>query len=386
MNGLGPPPADARSQFPSLQNEVYLNAGGAGPLPRVVADAVEGAVRRDLARGRMSLHAADAEEALAERLRRQIEALIGGRPGSVAIASNTTAAQNAAIWGIDWRPGDEVVTTDVEHPGLAAPLEVLRRRRGVTVHHIPGGEAADGLGAAVAARLGDRTRMVAVSHVSYATGAVFDVRAAAALARGAGALTVVDGAQAVGAIPVDMDDLEVDAYAFPAHKWLCGPEGLGALWLGPRGLDALALTFASYESGSDHRPDGAFVPHSGARRYETSTPAFMLIPGWLAGLEWLGGIGWADIHARTGALHRAARGLLETVPGVEIITPSPPQAGLIAFSARDGDADGLARALAEEGVMVRAVPAPAALRASIGFYNDEDDLARLASAVERLVG
>lgn len=386
MIGLGPPPADARSQFPSLEHEVYLNAGGAGPLPRVVADAVEVAVRRDLERGRMSVGAAEAEEALAERLRGRVEFLIRGRPGSVAIASNTTAAQNAAIWGIDWRPGDEVVTTDAEHPGLAAPLEVLRRRHGAVLRHIPGDEAADGLAPAVAARLNDRTRLVAVSHVSYATGAVFDVRGAAAVARTAGALTVVDGAQAVGAIPVDMSDLEVDAYAFPAHKWLCGPEGLGALWLGPRGLDALALTFASYESGSDHRPDGSFVPHPGARRYETSTPAFMLIPGWLAALDWLGGIGWGEIHARTAALHRAARGLLEAVPGVTVITPPPPQAGLIAFAAGGGDAEALARALADEGVMVRAIPSPMALRASVGFYNDEEDLARLAGAVKRLTG
>ncbi|MGI9539206.1 MAG: aminotransferase class V-fold PLP-dependent enzyme [Miltoncostaeaceae bacterium] len=379
-------PTSVRAQFPSFEREVYLNAGGAGPLPLVVAEAIEKALRRDLARGRMSVSAAEAEEALAERLRRRLEGVIGARPGSVAIASNTTAAQNIAIWGLDWRAGDEVLTTDVEHPGLGAPLEVLRRRRGVVVHVVPGAEAAAGLAEAVEARLSDRTRMVAVSHVSYATGALLDVRGAALAARGAGALTLVDGAQAVGALPVDVGDLDVDAYAFPAHKWLCGPEGLGALWLGPRALDAVALTFASYESGSDHRPDGSFAPHRGARRYETSTPAFALVPGWLAALDWLESLGWSDVHARTAALHRAARRLLREVSGVTILTPPAPQAGLITFTPGTLDAEQAARDLEEGGVMVRAVPAPRALRASVGFYNDMDDLRRLARAVERLVG
>src|SRR5262249_48027763 len=124
-----------------------------------------------------------------------------------------------------WRSEDEVLTSTVEHPGIVAPLHHLARRSGVSLRTVAP--------EAVAYAITDHTRLVAVSHVSFSTGACLPIAEIASAARDTGALLLVDGAQAVGALPVDVHALDVDAYAFPGQKWLCGPEGTGALYVRP---------------------------------------------------------------------------------------------------------------------------------------------------------
>ena len=375
---------EVRAELPCLARETYLNAGGAGPLPRRVAGEVRAAMERDLARGRMggaSIHANEAELA---GLRAESGALLGAPPERIAVAHNTSAAIGAVIWGVEWSEGDEVVTTALEHPGLAAPLWALGRRRGVRLRVIPAEEATHGLEAAVAALSGPRTRLVALSHVAYGSGAVLDVAGAARAAAAAGALTLVDGAQSVGAMAVDARSLGVDAYAFPAHKWLLGPEGLGALWLAEGVEDRLGVTFASFESGLDHQPGGAFRPHPGARRFELSTPAFPLVPGWRAALAWLAELGWDWVLSRTAAAQEDAREALAGLPGVTLLTPPGPQAGLVSFRVAGWAPEAACQALERAGVIVRWLAYPAAVRVSAGFYTDQDDIARLTAAVAAL--
>ncbi len=383
---MSPSLAEVRAELPALASEVYLNAGGAGPLPRAVAEAVEATMERDLRRGRMGIAAAEDAEAEVAMLRSDVGRLLGASGAEIAIANNTTAAQNAVIWGLPWSPGDEVVTTQTEHPGLSAPLHVLGRRFGVRVRAIPDVEVGADLAGAVRRRLGRRTRLVALSHVSWATGVVLDVAGAAAAAREAGALTLVDGAQSVGAIPVDPRELGVDAYALPAHKWLCGPEGLGALWVGEEAARRVELTFAGYESGSGHRADGGFAPHREARRHETSTPARALVPGWRAGIAWLSGMGWGWIYERIAEAQREARDALATIRGVSIVTPPGRQAGLVTFRVDGHEPETVSRELARAGINLRWLPHPSALRVSTGFYTDSPDIERLADGVRGAIG
>jgi selenocysteine lyase/cysteine desulfurase len=259
---------------------------------------------------------------------------------------------------------------------------VAARRHGLTVHHIPERDAEERLADAVAERCGPRTRLVALSHVCWITGAVLDVAGAAAAARAAGALTLVDGAQAAGAIPVDAAALGVDAYAFPAQKWLLGPEGLGALWVPAAARERIDLSFSGFEAGSAHTPEGALDVHPGARRYEHSTFPVLLVPAWTAALEWLGGIGWDRVHAGTAAALAAGRAAIEAIPGVRVRTPPGPQAGLLAFSV-DGRSDVSEACLemAARDVVIRWIPGTDVLRASLGFFTDTDDVEALAAAV-----
>ena len=233
---------------------------------------------------------------------------------------------------------------------------------------------------------GPRTRLVALSHVSWATGAVLDVAGAARAARAVGALVLVDGAQSVGAIPVDVGGLDVDAYAFPAHKWLLGPEGLGALWIAPGAMERIDLTASGFESGTEHAVGGALTLHAGARRHEVATLPAALLPAWRASIEWLEELGWEWIHRRVAEAQAGARAGLAGVPGVRIITPPGRQAGLVAFTVDGTDPVGAAAALAARGVIVRWIAHPPSLRASLGFFSDASDINRLVEGVTAIGG
>jgi L-cysteine/cystine lyase len=385
---VAPPALPAvRAQLPALGSTAYLNSGAVGPLCLPAARALADWAEEAPGRARGSLEGFGRVAARAAAVRAAAGRLVGAGPGEMALTANTTHGVNLAAWGIDWRPGDEIVTTALEHPGVTVPLAVIARRSGARLRVIEAGRSGGDLERAVGEVAGPRTRLVALSHVSWSTGAVLDVAGAARAARAVGALVVVDGAQAVGTIPVDAAALGADAYAFPAHKWLLGPEGLGALWVRPEALGRIDVTVAGLESaagGAAHGVDGAMEPHPGARRYEASTAPAALLAAWEAALAWLEGLGWPWVHGRVRDAQAAARGALAAIDGVEVLTPPGTQAGLVTFTAGGRDPVAAAAELAANGVVVRSLVRPEALRASVGFFTDEGDVARLAAGVAAL--
>ncbi len=374
-------PGAVRAHLPCLAARSHLNTGGSGPLPDVAARAVAAWAQRALERGRGDGEWFAAVEAEAARTRAAAGRVIGAPAGEIALTSNTTAGANVVAWGIDWRPGDEIVMPALEHPGLAVPLATVARRHGARLRLVDHDGMGTRLADEVAAACGPRTRLVALSHVSWATGVVLDVAGAARAAHEAGALVLVDGAQAAGAIPVDLAALGADAYALPAHKWLLGPGGLGALWISPDALGRIDLTHAGFESGTGHSPGGGIAPHPGARRHEVSTLPDGLLCAWRASIEWLEELGWEWVHARVAAAREAARAALADVPGVRVLTPPGPCAGLLTFTIAGADPERACAALARDGVLVRWLEHPAALRVSTGFFTDDADIDRLAAAL-----
>ena len=379
----GPPPSlsAVRDALPVLGRLAYLNTGGAGPLPLVAARAVERAAAESLVTGRASLAAYEVVVARHDALRAEVAAALSARPEEIAIAGSSTAALDMALWGIDWREGDEVVTTNLEHPGLAVPLRLIAARRGVTVRMLELRDGDEDLEEAVGRVAGPRTRAVALSHVAWSTGAVLDVEGAARAAAAVGALFVLDGAQGIGAIPVDPRALGADAYAVPGHTWLLGPEGLGALWVRAESLERFGMTYGGYSSGTDHAQDGSFTPHPAARRLETSTLPELLVPGWLASLRWLRELGWDWVHRRAAEGAAAARARLEAIPGVRVVTPASRASTLVAYTVRGVAPEEADARLARAGVVGRWIPHPRALRLSVGFFTDDADLDRMGAAV-----
>ncbi len=388
MTGLSSPPGRwdagrgaARARLPALEADTYLNTGGAGPLPDLAAAAIRGMVESQLGRGRMSGAAVDAGRVRQAALRSSIAAMLGCPASEVAIAQSSTHAMNAVIWGVGLTAGDHVVTTNMEHPGLMVPLAMAVVRAGATLGIVDVGDGSGPLSDLIAAACTPRTRLVALSHVSWITGAVLDVAGAASAAREVGAFTLVDGAQGAGAVPAHPRDLGIDAYAMPAQKWLLGPEGLGALWLASEHQDRIAVTVAGYETGEDHGWDGALRMHPDARRFEASTFPEMLLPGWTASLEWLGSLGWDRIHRDTRVAAAACREALREVRGVVLDPPYESPSGLVALSVPGHAPDAVAGALAARGVIIRPLPAPGGLRASCGFFTNAADIERLAGGL-----
>lgn len=373
-----------RARLPALESEAYLNTGGAGPLPDVAAHAMAELIHAQLGRGRMSAAAVEVAREREGALRAAVAGVVGRPAHEVAITQSSTHAMNAVIWGMRLKRGDNVVTTQWEHPGLVVPLAVACERAGARLRIADAGDGSGPLEQVIARACTARTRLVALSHVSWMTGAVLDVAGAARAARAVGALVLVDGAQGAGACAIDPDGWDIDAYAMPAQKWLLGPEGLGALWVRAGAMERVGLAVSGYETGEDHGWDGSLRVYPDARRYEVSTFPEILIAGWTASLAWLQGLGWDRVHAGTARAAEACRDALAGVPGVRLDPPPRSASGLVAFSVPGQSPEAVAAALAARGVIVRWLPDPGGLRASCGFFTNAGDIERLTEGLAEL--
>lgn len=380
--------AALRDAIPATGAGIYLNTGSVGPMPAEVARAMAEAEEMDLRLGRA--HAARWEQVLEslDEARAGIAAVIGADVDEVAITRATSDGMSIASWATNWRPGDRIVTTTLEHPGALGPLYQLRDRLGTELVHVEIGDGGDheailrGFDAAIT----PSTRLVSLSHVSYATGAVLPVAEIAELVHERGALIAVDGAQSAGAIPLRVSELGVDSYAVPGQKWLLGPEGTGALWVAPAAMDRLGVTFAGYPSFERIDSSGTAVLRPGARRFDlpgTHPPSVLGLArsvGWLAmyvGLDWM--------YRRAATLAASIADRLAAIPGVELLTPRDHMATLVTFRIAGWSPDAAAAELgARTFAILRTLPLVDGLRISVGFFNTEAELDRFANAVELL--
>ncbi len=374
-----------REALPSTAAGIYLNTGTAGPLPRESARAMAEAEAWELRTGRADVNYwRDSLERKAEA-RAAVAAILGTGTGSIALTHATTDGMNIATWAVDWRPGDRAVTTSLEHAGGLAPLRALRDCWGVELELADVGSGGDS--AAVLAAL-DRaivpgTRLVSVSHVSWATGARLPIGEIAELAHSRGALVAVDGAQAVGAIPVAVEELGVDFYAVPGQKWLLGPEGVGALYCAPSVMDRPRLAFSGLAAFEEMDLAGQGKLWPDARRFENSTLHQPSVLGFARSAAWLSmyvGTNW--MYERIARLAAEAATMLADVPGVEVLTPRDNMAGLVTFRIAGWKATTALRELSQRTLCIaRTVPPLDAIRISVGFFNTEGELRRFRDGV-----
>jgi L-cysteine/cystine lyase len=374
-----------REALPSTAAGIYLNTGAAGPLPRETARAMAEAEAWELRTGRADINFwKDTLERRAEA-RAAIASVIGTDPGHIALTHATTDGMNVAAWAVDWKPGDRIVTTNLEHPGGLGPLWAVRERQGVELAIADVGNGGDP--AAILATL-DRsivpaTRLVALSHVTWATGARLPIREIAELAHSRGALVAVDGAQSVGAIPVSAEELGVDFYSVPGQKWLLGPEGTGAVFCADSVLDRPRMAWAGYWSfeSMDLAADG--VPWLDARRFENGGFHGPSVLGFARSAAWLSMyVGFQWIHDRIARMAGQAAAMLAEVPGVEVVTPRENMAGLVTFRIAGWRATPALKELSQRTLCIaRTIPPLDAIRISVGFFNTEGELRRFRDGV-----
>jgi L-cysteine/cystine lyase len=354
---------EARALFPVLKRYAYLNAGTCGPLPTPLAEAAAERARLDLELGRGGPPYFDWILEARERVRAKLAAMIGVDPANMALTRATTDGCNIVVAGLDLRPEDEVVTTDAEHFGLVGALAATEAQ--IRVAHV-GDQAGEEALETILAEVGPRTRLIAVSHVLWTTGNAIPVRE---LKERTGLPLLVDGAQTVGAIPVDASPF--DFYTVSGQKWLCGPDATGALYIADP--ESLRVAFPSYFSQDGFEPDGKYTPKPGAARFD----AGWLASGVLAGLEVT-----LDVHPdwrfeRAAEMAALCRERLEE--RVELVT-QPGQATLVTWRA-DGDPPEIAARAYARGVVIRDLPRTDLLRASCGYWTSEEDIDRLLAAL-----
>jgi L-cysteine/cystine lyase len=268
------------------------------------------------------------------------------------------------LLALDLRAGEEIVTSDEEHPGLLGPLSA-QRERGVRVRIAPWADVADAVGPA--------TRLVACSHVSWRSG-----RYAPAGLASLDVPVLLDGAQGAGAVPVDVAALGADAYAAAGQKWLCGPEGSGLLYVSPALRERMHAPAPGYGNLADTAAGLDAVPWDDARAYDTpALPASSLAQA-RAALDVLAAAGWEAVCAHAAELAATAADALRE-HGRELLARD--RTTLVTW--REPDAAATVERLAAAGVVVRSLPGEDLLRASFGAWNNADDLDRLFSALPR---
>ncbi len=390
-----------RDDFPLLASNPdlhYLDSAATSQKPRAVLDAMVHYYENDNAnphRGAYALSARATDRY--HEARETVARFVGVRDAATLIFTRgTTESLNlvAAAWGrANVRAGDEILITGLEHHANFVPWQQLALEKGAVLRICD--VTADGRIDVdrFASLVGPRTRVVAFGHVSNALGTINPVAELSAIARGVGAVVVCDGAQAAPHLPLDIDALDVDFYAFSGHKML-GPMGCGVL-VGRRGL---LESMPPYQTGGDmiefvgdERTTWNVLPH----KFEAGTPNVGDAVGLAAACEYLDRIGMAEVRRHERELTALATQRLSAIPDVRLHGPPPAErSGVASFTVGDIHPHDVATILDEARVCVRAghhcaqplmrrLRVPATARASFYIYNTADDVDALVAAIER---
>ena len=401
--------ASVRQDFPALASTihgrplVYLDSGASAQKPRVVLDAMHAFLAQRYANVHRGVHAlsqgATAEyDAARETARRFLGA---AESAEVIITAGTTAGINlvAQSWGrAVLRPGDEILVTELEHHSNIVPWQLIAQQTGALLRAIPIGPDGDLDLAALESLLSPRTRLVALAHVSNVLGTVNPVRRVADLAHAAGALVLVDGAQAVPHLPIDVRSLGADFYACSGHK-LYGPTGVGLLY----GRRELLEAMPPWQGGGGMiervtLEASTFAPPP--ERFEAGTPPIAEAIGLAAAIDYLSGFDAAALQAHEESVLRHAETILAGIPGVRLIGRPAQRVAAISFVVEGVHPHDVGTILDRDGVAVRAghhcaqplmrrLGIGGTVRASFGLYNtvaEVDVLAESLNGVRKVMG
>lgn len=395
---------DIKPEFPVLNRDFggvplhYLDSAATTQKPVVVIDAMDTFYRESYGTVRRGVYRLSEKATAAyEGTRKQVAALLNAASDSEIIyTSGTTQSINLAAysWGGKFlKPGDEIILSQIEHHANIVPWQIIAERTGALIKVIPVDESGTLDLAEYRKLLSEKTRMVAVNHISNALGTINPVKEIIRLAHQAGALALIDGAQSIAHMPVDVRDLDADFYAFSGHK-MFGPTGIGILY----GKLAVLESMPPYQGGGDMImrvtfPKTTFQapPH----RFEAGTPPIAEVVGLGAAVEWLRKTGLEKIAAHEHALLEYGTAILKEVPGLKLIGTAKDKGGILSFTLEGAHPHDIGTLLDEDGIAIRAghhcaqptmdrFGVPATARASLGPYNDYADLDALAKGLRRI--
>ncbi len=322
------------------------------------------------------------------RTRQRVAELIGATPQEIAFTGNSTDGLNLALAGIDWRAGDEVITTDEEHEALIHPLLYLQATRGIVMRRMQ--VSSDP--AVTVERLEQlrtpRTRLVAVSEVPCETGTRLPASTICAWCREAGVLSLIDSTQSIGVFAVDAHAMGCDFLVGNGHKWLHGPTGSGVFYCRADRFDDLRP--AHVGAGSLEKANvatGAAEPWRTGQRFEFGTRPWTIIAGLGASLDWFEGLGWDNVTRHIAEMSAALKQRLSGRDDVTLLTPIrfEQSSGLVTVRIERGNAQDVANTLRiEHAIHTRVVPHYNALRLAVAHFVDGSDIDRLTAALDGL--
>jgi selenocysteine lyase/cysteine desulfurase len=362
-----------RGRFLLRPGLVHMNAATIGATPRPVVSALTDFLWQVESDPQEGVFGAAGEQRM-EDVRTRAAAFLGADPDEVALTRNTTEGMNHVAQGLELKPGDQILSTNHEHPGGSVCWEWLAERTGAEIVRIemPATAAsADEVVELVARHLTPRTRVCSFSHVCTITGLVMPMATIAELTRPRGILLACDGAQAPGMLDVDVHALGVDTYASSSHKWMLAPKGSGLLYIRRETQERVKpLTLRSgyqvYSASGGTRNVAGVLAHGVAMDFHDT-------------------LGRDKVEARCRELRRHLRERLATVDGVEVITPEDEElcGGILTISLLRGDAGKVRAALVDDYdvVLKRGSAAYNAIRISTHIFNDDSDIERAVAAL-----
>jgi cysteine desulfurase / selenocysteine lyase len=393
--------ARTREDFPILSRTIndkpliYLDSGASAQKPNAVIDAMSHAMRHSYANVHRGLHrlaneTTDAYEAGRETVARFIKADVN----EIVFTKSATEAMNliASSFGDRLKPGDVVLTTEMEHHANIVPWYMLAERKGVTLQYVPMLDDGSLDMAAFDSMLTDRVKIVAVTHMSNVLGTINPISEIIAKAHAVGAIAVIDGAQGIVHLDVDVKALDADFYVFSAHK-LYGPTGLGVLY----GKASILAEMPPYQGGGEmiaRVTKDKITWNEPPHRFEAGTPAILEVIGLKAAIDWLSQFDRAEVVAHEHALYQRAYDRLTQINSLRVHGTAPGKGSILTFSLGQAHAHDVAQILDRYNVAVRAgthcaeplmtrLGVTSTVRASIALYNTEDEIDVLAEAVAK---
>ncbi len=367
-------PEELRADVPALQDGVYFNFGAHGPSPEYVVDAADEFVRSHEYDAPIADDPYETAFRAFDRTRETVASFVGAEPDEIALTESTTAGINAIAGAIDWQPGDVVVRTDLEHPAGILPWQRLERE-GVEVRVVEtdaGRVDPDRFAEAVS-----DARLACFSAVTWTHGTRLPVAELVDIAHDAGALALVDAVQVPGQLPMDVGEWGADAVAAAGHKWLLGLWGGGFLYVDRDVAAELEPRAVGYRSVETPTAD-PYEYAAGARRFEVGSAN----PGPHVALrEAIDAIDEVGIERIEDRVYRLAGRLADGVPEDRLYSPAEPESGLVAIDVDDPAAT--VERLADDGIVLRKLPSPNAIRASVHAVNTATEVDRLLERLER---
>lgn len=346
----------ARSILPVTDECAYLDTGSVGPVSTVFAETLHTCTVEDTRTGRARDFRWERIDKARERVRQEVALLLTINPEQLELTRGTADAVRQLVNRFPWQHGDEIVSTRLEYPACGDALADTAQANSLELRLVDVPDNADKLDWLEAA-LSDRTRLIALSAVGYTNGQRLPLEKISAIARARGILTLVDAAQLAGALPLDLAAIPVDFIAMPLQKWLCGPEGLGALFV--RDSETLAV------------------------RGDSAVHGWPLLEATAVHLAWLReNLGWQWIHQRTRALAEFARATVEPLESVRLLTPNS-HAALISMACAPGASENIVEHLETQGIVVRHRPELDLIRIATAFFNTEGEIEKFSECIRR---
>ncbi len=388
---------EIRKELPSVSSCVYLNTGTNGPLCRATADIMKEESEKEYLEGRYLPFISELYKDMDET-RRLVADFIGADFEEIALTHTATEGMNLILWGINWQPGDERITTNREHVASLAPISLIKSKFGINVKYVEV-EYGDNYNEQnflnnFRKRITPKSKLLVVSHVSFSTGLTFPLKELAKICHENNMYILVDGAQGAGAAPLDVHEFDIDFYSLAGRKWLLGPEGISALYVARHRVSEIDPTFISPSSIRDRHDldieSPYIIPAPHAARYQTATSINRpILLGFKEALIFLTqDVGKEWMLDRIENLVSYLRKKLELIPEIDIITPKGKEGGFIHFLVENRKPSEFCTIMNKRKYMIRPVPSqhlPAPIRVSVGFYNTKNELDGLVDNLKDVI-